>query len=127
MNIRHPIASVLGLIYTFIDGMYTLIYVSYCSRYSIARLTGTLFQQISSNEIDQTDLIYLILRHAPHFTCLAFILVKFVDLLMQQIVCSSRKKTNDDLEQIDDENKVEFRYTRGQFVRLDLQSIFFFV
>ncbi|CAF3629777.1 unnamed protein product [Adineta steineri] len=87
VNIPHPIAYGLGLIYTFIDGTYTLIYTSYCSRFSLFRFGRTLLLQTTSNELTQSDLFYVIFRNLPHFTLMSFVFVKFLYLLTQQLKC----------------------------------------
>jgi hypothetical protein len=87
VNIAHPISYILGLMYTFIDGAYTLIYASYCSRFSLFRFGRTLLLQSSSNEMNQSDILYVIFRNLPHFTLISFVFVKFFSLLMQQLKC----------------------------------------
>ncbi|CAF4254062.1 unnamed protein product [Rotaria sp. Silwood2] len=86
VNIAHPISYALGLIYTFIDGTYTLIYTSYCSRFSLFLFDRTLLlQSSSSNDIIQSDLIYVLLRNLPHFTLISFVFIKFFYLFIQQL------------------------------------------
>ncbi|CAF2035268.1 unnamed protein product [Rotaria magnacalcarata] len=88
VNTAHPISYALGLIYTFIDGTYTLIHTSYCSRFSLFRFDRTLILQSSAtNEIIQSDTIYVMLRNLPHFTLVSFVFVKFFYLLIQQLKC----------------------------------------
>src|SRR5947207_2519959 len=87
VNIVHPISYGLGLIYTFIDGTYTLIYASYCSRFSLFRFGRTLFLQSSTNQMTYSDLIYVVFRNLPHFTLISFVFVKFFYLLIQQLKC----------------------------------------
>lgn len=144
MNIAHPIAYALGLIYTLIDGTYSLVYASYCSRYSPFRFGRTMILQTLSNPIDQSDLIYLVFRNLPHYTLLSFVLVKFFYLFIQQLKCQSRstsihqqqqQQTNEKIRPLsfssstfsidsltpDYQTKPEFRYTQG---KSSLQSSF---
>ncbi|CAF4056133.1 unnamed protein product, partial [Rotaria sordida] len=91
INTAHPISYALGLLYTFVDGTYTLIYTSYCLRFSLFRFDRTLLLQSSSssssNDMFQSDLIYVLLRNLPHFTLISFIFMKFFYLLIQQLKC----------------------------------------
>jgi hypothetical protein len=140
-NIAHPTAYALGLAYTFIDGTYTLIYTSYCSRFSLFRFARTLFLQSASNEIAQADLVYVVFRNLPHFTLISFVFVKFFYLLIQQLRCRCRQQsamlTNHnkdgkvhqvslvsstlsiDLLTPDYQTKPEFYYTQGKIKRKD--------
>lgn len=133
MNIAHPISYALGLIYTFIDGTYTLIYASYCSRFSLFRFGRTLLLQSSTNQMSQSDLIYLVFRNLPHYTLMSFVFVKFFYLLIQQLKCRSCQQTSNhntnekvhraslvsstlsiDLLTPDYQTKPEFYYTQGK-------------
>ncbi len=129
MNIAHPISYALGLIYTFIDGTYTLIHASYCSRFSLFRFGRILLLQSSSNQMSQSDLIYLIFRNLPHYTLMSFVFVKFFYLLIQQLKCRSCQQTsNEKVHQVslvsstlsmdlltpDYQTKPEFHYTQGK-------------
>jgi hypothetical protein len=141
VNIAHPISYALGLIYTFIDGTYTLIYTSYCSRFSLVRFGRTLLLQSSSNQMIQSDLIYVIFRNLPHFTLISFVFVKFFYLLIQQLKChSSQQSTNHnknekvhqvslvsstlsiDLLTPDYQTKPEFYYTQGKITIVDYKT-----
>jgi len=134
VNIAHPISYLLGLLYTFIDGTYSLIYASYCSHFSLFRFGRTLLLQSSSNQISQSDLLYVIFRNLPHFTLISFVFVKFFYLLIQQFKChccqqSTNLNKNEKNHQIslvsstlsidllipDYQTKPEFNYTQGNF------------
>lgn len=133
MNIPHPIAYALGLIYTFIDGTYSLLYASYCSRYSPFRFGRTMILQTLSSPISQSDLIYLVFRNLPHFILLSFVLVKFFYLFIQQLKCryetsSIHQQPKEKIHRLsaassilsidslipDYQTKPEFRYTQGK-------------
>ncbi|CAF1214705.1 unnamed protein product [Rotaria sordida] len=139
INTAHPISYALGLLYTFVDGTYTLIYTSYCLRFSLFRFDRTLLLQSSSssssNDMFQSDLIYVLLRNLPHFTLISFIFMKFFYLLIQQLKCRccqtstiiTNHNKNDKNHQIsfvssilsidllipDYQTKPEFYYTQG--------------
>ncbi|UJR09713.1 hypothetical protein I4U23_013942 [Adineta vaga] len=137
VNIAHPISYTLGLIYTFIDGTYSLVYASYCSRFSLFRFGRTLLLQKSTDELSQADINYLIIRNLPHFTLISFVFVKFFYLLMQQLKCRCCQQStiiknhtiNEKVHQIslvsstlsidslvpDYQTKPEFYYTQGLF------------
>ncbi len=129
MNIAHPISYALGLIYTFIDGAYTLIYASYCSRFSLFRFGRALLLQTSPSQISQSDLIYLVFRNFPHYALMSFVFVKFFYLLVQQLKCRScQQMPNEKVHQVslvsstlsmdllipDYQTKPEFYYTQGE-------------
>jgi hypothetical protein len=135
VNIAHPISYALGLIYTFIDGTYTLIYTSYCSRFSLFRFGHTLLLQSSSDQITQSDLLYVIFKNLPHFTLISFVFVKFFYLLIQQLKChccqqSINHNKNEKIRQVslvsstlsidllipDYQTKPEFYYTQGKII-----------
>lgn len=141
MNIAHPIAYGLGLIYTLIDGTYSLVYASYCSRYSPFRFGRTMILQTLSSPINQSDLIYLVFRNLPHFTLLSFVLVKFFYLFIQQMKCREGSSSIHQQQQANEKNrplsfvsstfsidavipdyqtKPEFCYTQGKTHRVDL-------
>ncbi|CAF1604922.1 unnamed protein product [Rotaria sp. Silwood1] len=136
VNIAHPISYTLGLLYTFIDGTYTLIYTSYCSHFILFRFDRTLLFQTSSNNMIQSDLIYVLLRNLPHFTLISFVFIKFFYLLIQQLkfcycqqstIITKNKQNNKIHHQIsfvssilsidliipDYQTKPEFYYTQG--------------
>lgn len=133
VNIAHPISYALGLIYTFIDGSYTLVYASYCSRFSLFRFGRTLLLQSTSNQLSQSDLLYLIFRNLPHFTFISFVFTKFFYLLFQHLKChccqqSTNLNKNQKIHQVsivsstlsidlltpDYQTKPEFYYTQGK-------------
>ncbi|CAF5017631.1 unnamed protein product, partial [Rotaria sp. Silwood1] len=137
VNIAHPISYTLGLLYTFIDGTYTLIYTSYCSHFILFRFDRTLLFQTSSNNMIQSDLIYVLLRNLPHFTLISFVFIKFFYLLIQQLkfcycqqstIITKNKQNNKIHHQIsfvssilsidliipDYQTKPEFYYTQGK-------------
>ena len=132
VNIVHPMSYALGLAYTFVDGAYTLIYTSYCSRFGLFRFGRNLLLQSSTPEhISSSNLIYVMLRNLPHFTLLSFVLVKFCSLLVGQLrdrcgCCESHADgkahqrslvastcSNDLLLTPDYQTKPEFLYTQG--------------
>jgi hypothetical protein len=132
VNISHPISYALGLIYTFIDGTYTLVYASYCSRYSLFRFGRALLLQSTSNEMTESDIVYVVFRNLPHFTLISFVFAKFFYLLIQQFKCrcceqSANHNTiekghqvslvsstlSTDLLTPDYQTKPEFYYTQG--------------
>lgn len=131
INIAHPVSYALGLIYTFLDGAYSLVYTSYCSRFSLFRFGRTLFLQKSADELTQADIIYIIVRNLPHFLLISFVFVKFVFLLMQQLKCRCCQQAtmidgkvhqvslvsstlSVDLSVPDYQTKPEFFYTQGK-------------
>lgn len=141
VNIIHPISYALGLLYTLIDGTYTLMYASYCSRVGLIRFGRTLFPHSSSDDINWPDLIYVVLRHLPHFTFISFVLVKFSYLFVEQMklrCCPSSPITDihhrhqrgkghqvslvsstlsTDIVTPDYQTKPEYSYTRGKSTR----------
>ncbi len=141
VNIAHPISYTLGLIYTFIDGTYTLIYTSYCSHLSLFRLGRTLLLQASPNQMSRSDLIYVLFRNLPHFTLISFVFVKFLYLLIQHFRChcchqSPNHKKNEKIHQVslvsstlsidlltpDYQTKPEFYYIQGKILRIDFKT-----
>ncbi|CAF1609857.1 unnamed protein product [Adineta ricciae] len=130
INIAHPLSYALGLIYTFLDGAYSLVYTSYCSRFSLFRFGRTLLLQKSADELTQADIIYIIVRNFPHFLLISFVFVKFAFLLMQQLKCRCCQQAtmidgkvhqvslvsstlSVDLSVPDYQTKPEFLYTQG--------------
>ena len=119
--------------YIFIDGTYTLIYASYCSRFSLFRFGRTLLIQSTSNEMTSSDLYYVIFRNLPHFTLISFVFVKFFFLLIQQLKCHCCQQSNHDKDEKvhqvslvsstleldiltpDYQTKPEFYYTQGKY------------
>jgi hypothetical protein len=138
VNIAHPISYILGLLYTFIDGTYSLVYASYCSRFTLFRFGRTLFLQSSSNQISQSDLIYVIFRNLPHFTLISFVFVKFFYLFIQQLKCHCCQQSTNlnknhqvslvsstlsiDLLTPDYQTKPEFNYTQGKIISTDFNT-----
>lgn len=85
--------------------------------------------------MNQSDIIYVIIRNLPHFTLVSFVFVKFFYLLIQQLHChcceqstnSMNNKRNEKVHQAsfvsstlsldlivpDYQTKPEFYYTQG--------------
>lgn len=118
------------MIYTFIDGTYTLLYTSYCSRFPLFQIDRTFVFQSNSDEMNMSDVIYVIFRNLPHFTLISFVFVKFFYLLIQELQCRCCQSTtidekahhvslvssiiSIDLSIPDYQTKPEFKYTQGK-------------
>lgn len=153
INTAHPISYLFGLLYTFIDGTYTVIYTGYCSGFILFGFDRTLLLQSTSNEMFQSNLIYVIFRNLPRFTLISFVFVKFFYLLIQQLNCHCcqqstiirNNKKNDKVHQVsfassilsldlvipDYQTKPEFNYTQGKkifflFASLKTLDLIFF-
>lgn len=122
-----------------------MLYTSYCSRFSLLNFARRLFSQTSlSNEIIQSESIYILLKNLPHFALISFVFVKFFYLFIEQFQCrccgqstnlvnhNKNEKVHPvslvssiqsiDLVQPDYQTKPEFYYTQGKLSEKELIS-----